>query len=188
MLPNYEGEFPYIDNTKWFEWNYPGWLSTVMDCFPRTINDTIRKNCGASDILDRIEPTEHTIGITPIAKFPWGNETLWGDCAQSRFSAGCVLGHFAFVVRDIRVSYYTIERGKCCKSETAKGFIWSATVYVEDVVGRSPGDPIEMLPLIPELFCRDLRIRRAKWTISGCGTCCPEGGPPNSENPLPHAK
>lgn len=48
-------------------------------------------------------------------------------------------------------------------------------MYVDDLLGTQPGDPIRAVPGVAAIT-PSRRVRRAQWTLSGSGTCCANGG------------
>ena len=102
-------------------------------------------------------------GNWPWVKCHRGNETVFGDEAQSTWSADKVLGEFSFgYVTPVKIDY----------SESIGGmrhYTWSTTMYVADRLGLQPNDG--WFYKLAGWFFKSRNVKRAQWVLSGSGTC-----------------
>jgi RHS repeat-associated protein len=170
--PDFGGGDDYIDNKNWFDKNYPGWISYIKMWFTLRIHEQINAVCskskttidgGVSKDVDPMYQNDDSGGRT------WddsANETLYGDAAQSEWSADKVLGGFSFRLEGGTVSY-KVDPETCCSRYT-----YHATFIITDGLGFQPGDLGHTI-VLGTVFPNRSTIR-GRWDLDGSGKCCPK--------------
>jgi hypothetical protein len=163
-----------VDNTKWFEQRYPGQCQAAKDKYKKQIKDYIEFYCapninysteGMATVVTPLYSGKGTSGtINPRSEVWWANETDFGDKPQTKHSADKILGSFVFKVENINVVMTQ-------SSSDPKRFEYkyTADLLIRDGLGLNKGDtPYYVLGwLFPERG-----LTRARWTLSGEGSCC----------------
>ena len=155
-----------LGQEAWFERNYPGLLKHARKLFATEINAGV--DCCSSVFSGK----SSRINIVPYKKSGWfttnsemgGNESVFGDVAQSAWSADKILGQFS-------VDYVTPVRIIYSVSGKRKRYFWTTTMYVEDILGTQKGDLIRYIPGVIAIT-PGRRVWRASWPLSGSGVCC----------------
>ncbi len=151
-----------LNEEKWFEDNYAGWLRFSKSLFINEINAGI-------DCKDNFTGKSSHQNISPgmAGKIPWkmpvgGNDRLYGDKGQNNFQAIMVLGDFSIdYVTPVKVQY------EPCVNKKRKYF-WETKMYVEDVLGlQGTEDFLKYFTWA----AKSRRVKRAQWIISDSGIC-----------------
>lgn len=156
-----------LGEEKWFEKNYAGWLKEARKRFTAEINagvDCLSESFNGPSERINIYPSANRGGAT-TKRTQGGNEQDYGDAGQTDWSADKVLGSFSIdYVTPVKIVYSTMRNGK-------RLYMWTTTMYVEDVLGTQDGDRIRWIPGIAS-NTPSRRVRRALWILSGSGECC----------------
>ena len=154
----------------WFEQNYPGWLTFSKKTFTEEINagvDCVGESFAGPSSRLSVYPSGKRGGM-PFWRTPGGNEADHGDKGQSDFSADKILGSFTIdYVTPVQIQYKDCINGK-------RKFKWKTTMYVEDILGSQPDDPIRNIPIIGPWvgdIAPQRKVRRAQWDLTGEGEC-----------------
>ena len=163
-----------LGQEKWFRDHYPGWLKETERANGVVINEWADSNflkspfpgpSKRSNVYPVNYKNEAIKGgfLNPIVDTN-GNENLYGDAPQSAWSTDKILGQFSIDVKTpVEIHWGEVD------TEGFSAFTWSASMYVEDVLGLQSHDPIGFLSCI----AKSRRVHRAEYTITGKGKACP---------------
>ncbi len=160
-----EGDF--LGENKWFEQNYYNLITEARTFFIGQVNIWVVQNCRKSPytapLLKAIWPQ---FGVrVKMSSAIWG-DTMFGDKGQNDWWTTNVLGKFTLnVTVPIDIEYETPN------ADGNIQFRWKAIFQVGDTLGYQPGDGASdfLNKIAPSA-----NVIRARWTLNGIGSCCPE--------------
>lgn len=176
-----------INNTRWFEKNYAGWVRHAKETATKAANIKAKEHCNhwwyhdstenlqvayselvipnqtpAGDPqMDNGQGTFNPNTVTPSYVNPTANETLYGDSPGSHWRATRSLGRFVFELDDIIVSH----------QPDCKGVKWVGYLTVTETLWVSSEDGIAGMILHSLGAPRDQRVTRAIWRLEGYIDC-----------------
>jgi RHS repeat-associated protein len=167
------GSNGFLNNTAWFETHYGGWINAAKNQAAAAISALIQAQCQSHpntisvNFIREVIPNHQyynafsLLGVT----HPDANETQYGDSPQSFLDTRMRLGRFVFTLDTVSITW------------SANSYRWQGVLRVMDGLGAD-SSPEQDGPILASILgfggfqVNTPDVERARWQISGNGTCC----------------